>query len=83
MTMEKEQSNWGKDSSRVGIVIRLARSRPVFIFLLLAFSWSWLFWLTSIPLAGEDKSLILVMTFVGGYGPAIAGSARSGWVSAQ
>ena len=73
MTMEKEPSHLGKGSSTGGIGVRLARSHPVFVFLLLAFSWSWLFWLVAIPLAGPDKSLMVVITFVGSYGPAIAG----------
>lgn len=73
MTMEKEQPSWGNDSSTGGIVVRLARSHPIFVFLLLAFSWSWLFWLAAIPLAGPDKSLMVVITFLGAYGPAIAG----------
>jgi membrane protease YdiL (CAAX protease family) len=73
MTMEKEQSHLGKGSSTGGSSVRLARSRPVFVFLLLTFSWSWLFWLAAIPLAGPDKSLMVVITFVGAYGPAIAG----------
>jgi membrane protease YdiL (CAAX protease family) len=73
MTMAQEQSHLGKGSSTGGIGVRLARSHPVFAFLLLAFSWSWLFWLAAIPLAGPDKSLMVVITFVGAYGPAIAG----------
>ena len=73
MTMAQEQSHLGKGSSTGGIGVRLARSHPVFVFLLLAFSWSWLFWLAAIPLAGPDKSLMVVITFVGSYGPAIAG----------
>jgi membrane protease YdiL (CAAX protease family) len=73
MTMAQEQPQLGKGSSTRGIGVRLARSHPVLVFLLLAFSWSWLFWLAAIPLAGPDQSLMVVMTFVGAYGPAIAG----------
>ena len=73
MTIAQEQSHLVKGSSTEGIGVRLARSHPVFAFLLLAFSWSWLFWLAAIPLAGPDKSLMVVITFVGAYGPAIAG----------
>lgn len=73
MTLEYEQSYRGEGSSKEGIGVKLARSHPVFVFLLLAFSWSWLFWLAAIPLAGQDNSLMLVITFVGSYGPAIAG----------
>jgi membrane protease YdiL (CAAX protease family) len=73
MTMAQEQSHLGNGSSTGGIGVRLARSHPVFAFLLLAFSWSWLFWLAAIPLAGPDKSLMVAITFVGAYGPAIAG----------
>jgi hypothetical protein len=73
MTMAQEQSHLGRGSSTGRIGVRLARSHPVLVFLLLAFSWSWLFWLAAIPLAGPDKSLMVVLTFVGVYGPAIAG----------
>jgi membrane protease YdiL (CAAX protease family) len=73
MTMAQEQSHLGKGSSTGGIGVRLARSHPVLVYLLLAFSWSWLFWLAAIPLAGPDKTLMVVITFVGVYGPAVAG----------
>jgi hypothetical protein len=73
MTLAQEQSHLVKGSSTEGIGVRLARSHPVFAFLLLAFSWSWLFWLAAIPLAGPNKTLMVIITFVGVYGPAIAG----------
>jgi hypothetical protein len=73
MTLAQEHSHLVRGSSTEGIGVRLARSHPVLVFLLLAFSWSWLFWLAAIPLAGPDKSLMVVLTFVGVYGPAIAG----------
>ena len=53
--------------------MRFARSRPVVVFLALAFSWSWLFWLAAIPFARSDKTLMIVITFAGAYGPAVAG----------
>lgn len=72
-TMAQEQSHVDRGGSTRGIGVWLARSHPVFVYLLLTISWSWLFGLAAIPLAGPDKSLMVVMTFVGVYGPAIAG----------
>jgi membrane protease YdiL (CAAX protease family) len=51
----------------------LAQTRPVLAFLILAFGWTWLFWLGAIPLRGRDDLLLMTVVFVGGYGPAVAG----------
>lgn len=51
----------------------LARTRPALAFLILAFGWSWLFWLGAIPLRGRDDLLLMTVVFVGGFGPAVAG----------
>jgi len=52
---------------------RLAQTRPALAFLILAFAWSWLFWLGGIALRGRDDLLLMTTVFVGGYGPAVAG----------
>jgi membrane protease YdiL (CAAX protease family) len=40
----------------------------------LAFGWSWFWWLAAIPLsADQDKTLMMALTFMGGYGPAVSG----------
>lgn len=53
-----------------GVAGKLARSRPVFFFLLMTYVWSWFFWLLPILFAEKDMTLMLVITFMGAYGPA-------------
>jgi membrane protease YdiL (CAAX protease family) len=51
----------------------LAKTRPVLVFLLINFAWTWLFWLAGIPLRERGDLLLLALVMIGGYGPALAG----------
>ena len=51
----------------------LAQNRPALAFLILAFAWSWLFWLGGIALRGRDDLLLMMVVFIGGFGPAVGG----------
>src|SRR5690349_17780777 len=48
-----------------------AKTHPVLAYLLIAFGWSWLFWLGAIPLRGQNDLLVMTIVLIGGYGPAI------------
>jgi membrane protease YdiL (CAAX protease family) len=50
-----------------------ADSHPVMVFLLITFTWSWIFWLAVIPIPTREQALIIVILFIGAYGPAIGG----------
>jgi len=54
-----------------GIVRKMAHSHPVTLFLLITYAWSWFFWLLPVPFTEWDRSSMLVITFLGAYGPAI------------
>ena len=47
------------------------QTHPVLTYLLIAFGWSWLFWLGAIPLRGQNDLLVTTIVLIGGYGPAI------------
>ena len=49
----------------------LAQTHPVLTFSLIAFGWTWLFWLGAIPLRGQNDLMIMAMVLLGAYGPAI------------
>ena len=51
----------------------LAENRPTLAFLILTFAWSWLFWLGGIALRGRDDLLLMMVVFIGGFGPAVGG----------
>ncbi|MGZ9234362.1 MAG: CPBP family intramembrane glutamic endopeptidase, partial [Anaerolineales bacterium] len=48
-----------------------AQTHPVLAYLLIAFGWSWLFWLGIVPFRGQNDLLVMAMVLLGGYGPAI------------
>jgi membrane protease YdiL (CAAX protease family) len=48
-----------------------ARTHPVLTYLLIAFGWTWLFWLAAIPLRGQDNLLLTAIVLLGAYGPAL------------
>lgn len=50
----------------------LAQTHPAITYLLIAFGWSWLFWLGAIPYGGKNDLLVMAMVLLGGYGPALA-----------
>jgi membrane protease YdiL (CAAX protease family) len=49
-----------------------AQKHSVITFLLINFTWTWLFWLAAIPLRGQDM-LLTAIVMIGGFGPAIGG----------
>lgn len=49
----------------------VAQTHPVLAYLLIAFGWTWLFWLGAIPLRGQNDLLVFAIVLLGGYGPAI------------
>lgn len=50
----------------------LTKKYPVLTFLLINFTWTWVFWLAAIPL--HDRNLLLTaIVMIGGFGPAIGG----------
>jgi membrane protease YdiL (CAAX protease family) len=51
----------------------LAQKHPALTFLILTFAWSWLFWLGGIALRGRDDLLLMMVVFIGGFGPAVGG----------
>jgi membrane protease YdiL (CAAX protease family) len=48
-----------------------ARTHPVLTYLLIAFGWTWLFWLGAIPVRGQNELLVMTMVLAGAYGPAM------------
>lgn len=48
-----------------------AQTHPVLAYLLIAFGWTWLFWLGAIPLRGQNDLLLMAIVLLGAYGPAI------------
>ena len=48
-----------------------AQTHPVLAYLLVAFGWTWLFWLGAIPVRGQNDLLVMTMVLAGAYGPAI------------
>jgi membrane protease YdiL (CAAX protease family) len=48
-----------------------AKAHPVLAYLLIAFGWTWLFWLGAIPFRGQNDLLLMTMVLAGAYGPAI------------
>jgi membrane protease YdiL (CAAX protease family) len=65
-----------------GAAVRLARQRPVAMFLILNFGWTWLFWCGAIVFGGQPL-LVSALVLIGGFGPALAAvettRLRSGW----
>lgn len=59
------------NSSVKSIHRNLAQTHPVLAYLLIAFGWSWLFWLGAIPFRGQNDLLMTTIVLTGGYGPAI------------
>ncbi len=55
-----------------------AQKHPVIAFLLINFTWTWLFWLAAIPLRQLGELIVIPMVVIGGYGPALAGIATLG-----
>ncbi|NSW53833.1 MAG: CPBP family intramembrane metalloprotease [Anaerolineae bacterium] len=49
------------------------QKNPGLSFLVITFVWSWLIWLGAIALGGRDDLLLMVVVFIGGFGPAIGG----------
>lgn len=62
-----------EDKRQGRIYWQYANSHPVMAFVLITFAWSWVFWLAVIPISAREQALIMVMTSIGGYGPAIGG----------
>jgi membrane protease YdiL (CAAX protease family) len=50
----------------------LAQKHSVITFLLITFTWTWLFWFAAIPFRGQTL-LVIPIVLIGGYGPAIGG----------
>ena len=50
----------------------IAQKHPVLMFLLINFSWTWLFWMAAIPFRGQTL-LVMAIVMIGGFGPAIGG----------
>lgn len=50
-----------------------AQKHALLTFLLINFSWTWLFWLGAIPVGAQNDLLLTAIVMIGGYGPAIAG----------
>ncbi len=70
MTTDSKQSR-SDENHAWGVAGRLAGSHPVLLFLLMTYGWSWFFWLLPIWFTEKDITLMLVITLIGGYGPAI------------
>jgi len=67
------QNDQSPAASGKGLRWKFASTHPVLTFLLIAFTWSWVFWLAAIPLQDQNKLLLYSITLVGGFGPAIGG----------
>ena len=50
-----------------------AGKHPAVTFLIITFLWSWLVWLAAIPLQSRDDLRLMLVVFIGGYGPALGG----------
>ena len=48
-----------------------AQTHHVLAYLFIAFGWTWLFWLSAIPLRGQNELLVMTMVLTGAYGPAM------------
>ena len=48
-----------------------AQTHPVLTYLLIAFGWTWLFWLGAIPFRAQNDMLVMSIVLLGAYGPAI------------
>ncbi len=60
----------------------LAQKYPVITFLLITFTWTWLFWFAAMPFRGQTL-LVTAIVLIGGYGPAIGGILTLGLRSGQ
>lgn len=49
----------------------LAQTHSVLAYVLIAFGWTWSFWLGAIPFHGQNDLLVMTMVLAGAYGPAI------------
>jgi membrane protease YdiL (CAAX protease family) len=50
-----------------------AQKHPVITFLLITFSWTWLFWFAAIPFRDQNNLLVMAIVLIGGFGPALGG----------
>lgn len=48
-----------------------AQTHPVLTYLLIAFGWTWLFWLGAVPFRAQNDLLVMSIVLLGAYGPAI------------
>jgi uncharacterized protein len=48
-----------------------AQTHPALAYLLIAFGWTWLFWLVAIPFRAQNDLLVMAIVLLGAYGPAI------------
>jgi len=65
--MELTQINSGERPIRWSF----AQTHPALAYLLIAFGWTWLFWLGAIPFRGQNDLLVMAIVLLGAYGPAI------------
>jgi membrane protease YdiL (CAAX protease family) len=63
--------NTNSSSNKGGLLVSFSNSYPVSTFLLITFIWSWLFWIAAIPFSDDNPVLMMAITFIGGYGPAL------------
>lgn len=69
------------DLNKKGIFMKsFTQKHPVLTFLLINFTWTWLFWLAAIPLHGQSL-LLTAIVMIGGFGPAIGGILTLGLMS--
>jgi membrane protease YdiL (CAAX protease family) len=72
--MELSQSHLGISP----IHWRFAQTHPVLAYVLIAFGWTWLFWLGAIPFRGQNDLLVMTMVLAGAYGPALGCTLTTG-----
>lgn len=71
MTDQLKVLNAGRHAAQAGFAGRLAKARPVAMFLVLTFAWTWLFWFAAIPFR-QHPLLATSLVLIGGFGPALA-----------
>ncbi|MAT42130.1 MAG: hypothetical protein CL609_07295 [Anaerolineaceae bacterium] len=54
-------------------VMNFFQNHPITTFLIINFTWTWLFWLAAIPFQSQNNLLVLALVIIGGFGPALAG----------
>ncbi len=62
-----------EQTEKRGIRWELAAAHPVITFLLITFAWSWILWLAVLPFQTQNRTLVLAVSLIGGYGPALGG----------